>query len=113
MLSRVSGSVRRVLMTTDAVGGVWTYALDLSRALSLQGVAATIVSLGPRASTAQRREAEGIPHLTLIETLLPLDWLCDDPLAVRDAARAVADLAVETEAEVVQLNGCALAGETD
>lgn len=113
MLSRVSGSVRRVLMTTDAVGGVWTYALDLSRALSLQGVAATIVSLGPLASTAQRREAEGIPHLTLIETLLPLDWLCDDPLAVRDAARAVADLAVETEAEVVQLNGCALAGETD
>ena len=63
MLSRVSGSVRRVLMTTDAVGGVRTYALDPSRALSLQGVAATIVSLGPLASTAERTKLKAFRNL--------------------------------------------------
>ena len=29
----------RVLMTADAVGGVWTYALELARALAPHGVA--------------------------------------------------------------------------
>lgn len=113
MPSPLSGSIQRVLMTADAVGGVWTYALDLSRALAVGGVATTLVLLGPRASPAQRREAEEIPHLTLIETRLPLDWLCDDPIALREAAAAVAALAVETDAEIVQLNGCALAGEAE
>jgi hypothetical protein len=33
---------RRVLMTTDAVGGVWTYSLELARGLSDVGVSAIL-----------------------------------------------------------------------
>jgi hypothetical protein len=32
------GVVRHVMMTVDAVGGVWTYAMDRSRALGERGV---------------------------------------------------------------------------
>ena len=38
---------RCVLMTADAVGGVWTYALDLARGLSAQGVQVSLALLGP------------------------------------------------------------------
>ena len=34
--------VRRVLMTADAVGGVWPYSLDLASALHSRGVEVTI-----------------------------------------------------------------------
>ena len=40
----------RLLMTTDAVGGVWRYALDLCRTLSLEGVTPILVGLGPKPS---------------------------------------------------------------
>src|SRR5712675_1302271 len=52
----VDGAVRSLLMTADAVGGVWTYAVDLSRALAARGVAVTLAVIG-RTSQAQRRAA--------------------------------------------------------
>ena len=37
----------RLLMTADAVGGVWTYALDLAAGLAPFGVETTLAVLGP------------------------------------------------------------------
>ena len=36
----------RLVLTTDAVGGVWTYATDLARGLSARGVEVTLAVLG-------------------------------------------------------------------
>ncbi len=47
---------RRVLMTADTVGGVWTYALELARALSERNVSVVIATMGPLPS---RRTAAG------------------------------------------------------
>ena len=38
----------RVLIATDAVGGVWTYTIELARALALQGVQPVVAAMGPR-----------------------------------------------------------------
>ena len=41
--------IRRVLMTADTVGGVWTYSLDLARALGEYGIeVALATSFGVR-----------------------------------------------------------------
>ena len=45
-----------VLMTTDAVGGVWTYSLTLARALGARGVGVTLAVVGPEPSAAQVAE---------------------------------------------------------
>ena len=37
------GDVRSVLMTADAVGGVWTYAMELCAALGGRGVRVALV----------------------------------------------------------------------
>src|SRR5690606_4327666 len=100
----------RVLMTADAVGGVWQYATDLSAALTAAGNEVTLAVLGPAASPEQRRSAEAIEGLTLIETGLPLDWLSDGPEPVEQAAAALARLAVETDADLVHCNMPTLAG---
>ncbi|HTV02292.1 MAG TPA: glycosyltransferase family 4 protein, partial [Luteitalea sp.] len=66
--------VRRVLMTADAVGGVWRYSLDLSAALAARGIHTTIAVLGPAPSATQRREAAraGVP---VIDGGFRLEWM--------------------------------------
>src|SRR5690606_27423448 len=100
----------RILMTADAVGGVWQYATDLAASLTAAGHEVTPAVLGPAASLAQRGGAEAIEGLTLIETGLPLDWLSDGPEPVEQAAAALARLAVETGADLVHCNMPTLAG---
>jgi glycogen synthase len=70
--------VRRVLMTTDGVGGVWPYSLDLSTALARHGIGVDLVALGPALREAQRRDATSIPNVRLHEVPGKLEWM-DDP----------------------------------
>ncbi|ODP36447.1 glycosyltransferase family 4 protein [Sphingomonas turrisvirgatae] len=94
----------RVLITTDAVGGVWQYSVDLARELGVLGVECVLALLGPPPSPAQRAEAQAIATATLIETGLPLDWLCDGPKPVLAAGAAIGDLARAQRVDLVQLN---------
>ena len=77
----------RILMTTDTVGGVWTYALELARALGRFDVATTLVTLGPGPSRDQWREAARIPSLDVLDAGFALEWM-DDPWREVDAAGA-------------------------
>jgi len=99
----------RLLMTTDAVGGVWTYAIDLASELAKAGVRTTLAMMGPSPGPDQMREARGIPGLQLIDTVLPLDWTAREPAELEAAARTVTDLARRHRADVVHLNSPALA----
>src|SRR5215213_5324757 len=96
-------------MTADAVGGVWTYTLDLARGLARHGVETTLAVLGPDPGVDQRAEADGVPGLRLLRTGLPLDWTAEEPCAVEEAGAAVAALAAEARADIVHLNSPALA----
>jgi glycosyltransferase involved in cell wall biosynthesis len=98
----------RLLLTADAVGGVWQYALDLAQALVPHGIVTTIAQMGPAASEHQRAAAEQA-GVTLIETGLPLDWLVDAPGPVLAAGARTAELARETGADLVQVNMPSLA----
>ena len=99
----------KLLMTADAVGGVWTYALDLAAALQPCGVQTTLAVLGPEPQADQLAQAQAVPGLDLVCTGLPLDWTAEDPDSLADAGRAVARLATSTGADLVHLNSPALA----
>jgi glycosyltransferase involved in cell wall biosynthesis len=98
----------RLLLVTDAVGGVWTYSVELARALQPLGIEATLAVMGPHASPAQREAATG---LRIIETGLPLDWIEPDRGELRRAGDALADLARIEAVDVVQSNSSALLAE--
>jgi glycosyltransferase involved in cell wall biosynthesis len=99
----------RVLMTADAVGGVWTYALDLARGLAGAGVRTTLAVLGPSPSPDQVRAAHGVLGLTLIETGLPLDWMATEPAEILEVGAALRGLARGMRADLVHLNNPAFA----
>lgn len=101
----------RVLITADAVGGVWQYSVDLAGGLSRLGIETILVVLGPSPSPAQLKMASAIKGLTLVDTGLPLDWLAKTRKSVRSAGEAIAKLAESHSADIVQLNAPALAAE--
>ena len=108
-VSARAGRPVRVLMTADAVGGVWTYAIDLARGLSASGVEVVLAVMGPPLDRGQRAEAAAVDGLTLVDTGLPLDWLARDRRAIDEVAEAVSDLARFSDVDLVHLNSPALA----
>jgi glycogen(starch) synthase len=112
MLSRsFADPAARLMMTADAVGGVWQYALELAGGLAGHGIATTLAVLGPPPTPEQRRDALAVPDLTLVDTGLPLDSMAADAVEVRRTGRAIAELAKRHGADIVQLNGPALAAD--
>jgi glycosyltransferase involved in cell wall biosynthesis len=99
------GMTGRILMTTDAVGGVWTYGLELARGLARADVETTLAVLGPAPSRAQWNDARNVPGLTVIQTGFPLDWSAGvDVTRIEQSAAGLAELASEIRADVVHLN---------
>ncbi|MFL5407977.1 MAG: glycosyltransferase family 4 protein [Myxococcales bacterium] len=95
----------RVLMTADAVGGVWTYALELSRGLSSRGMHVALATMGPRPSPAQRSEALAIPGLSLHESEFRLEWMEDPWDDVQRAGEWLLSLERDLLPDVLHLNG--------
>lgn len=75
----------RVLMTADAMGGVFSYVTTLVRALSERRVEVVLATMGERVTPDQRDELAAIPGLILCESTFALEWM-DDPWREVDAA---------------------------
>jgi glycosyltransferase involved in cell wall biosynthesis len=95
---------RRVLMTADTVGGVWTYAIELSRALAARDHEIVLATMGALPTREQRREALAIEGLELCPSAYKLIWM-DDPW--RDIAAAedwLKGIAQRFRPDIVHLN---------
>ena len=103
---------RRIVITTDAVGGVWRYAMDVAAGLARRGVAASLLGLGPGPSAAQAAEA-GAAGVELLWLDARLDWTLTDPAAAQALACDLAELAVRAGAGLLHLNAPALAGAVE
>lgn len=100
---------RHLLLTTDTVGGVWTYALDLARGLVQHGYRTTLAILGPAPDAAQRQALSEVKGLSYVVTGLPLDWTAPDEASLRATAGAIAAMVPTVGADIVQVNAPALA----
>jgi len=100
-MSTLSGL--RVLMTTDAVGGVWSYATALCAALSRLGAEVHLVSLGHRPRPDQRAMLDRT-NIRLIETDLALEWQDPDARDLDNAHRVLLALEREIRPDIVHLN---------
>lgn len=94
----------KLLMTADTVGGVWTYALELSRALTAAGSEVLLAALGGPASPAQRAEAAAVERLTLVEGDFRLEWMDDPWEDVRRAGEWLLQWEREFRPDVIHLN---------
>lgn len=102
-------TARRIMLTCDAVGGVWQYCLALAAGFGARGAEVLLVPMGPSADPVEVKRAAEIPGVAVHPTGLALDWLAEDEDAVRGAAEALAGLAASWEATTIQLHAPAYA----
>jgi glycogen synthase len=67
-----------ILMSADCIGGVWTYAMELIRALDMHGTRVILATFGQKLSPAQAREAAGLRNAEVCQSTFKLEWM-DDP----------------------------------
>jgi glycosyltransferase involved in cell wall biosynthesis len=99
--------IAHVLMTADAVGGVWTYALDLARVLAAHGTQVTIATMGPLPTGDQLAAVRGVPGIEVVTSTFQLEW-ADDPWEdVAAAGDWLLGLEARLAPDIVHLNGYA------
>lgn len=97
-------TIHHVLMTADTVGGVWTYALELSRGLAEYGVQVSLATMGDLPSPDQKLEALSVPNVQLLESNFKLEWMQDPWEDVRGASEWLLELEQRLRPDIVHLN---------
>jgi glycosyltransferase involved in cell wall biosynthesis len=98
---------RKVLMTTDTVGGVWIYSLELARGLAEQGVEVALATMGAPLDALQREMAGRIPRLKVFESKFKLEWMEDPWRDVERAGEWLLALEERFGPDLIHLNGYA------
>ncbi|RDJ03825.1 glycosyltransferase [Rhizobium grahamii] len=93
---------QRMMMTLDAVGGVWRYAMDLAVGLRREAIHTCFVGLGPPPTGQQRDEALSIGDLDWLDE--PLDWMVAGEGALTTVPSTIAALATQRRVDLLHLN---------
>jgi glycosyltransferase involved in cell wall biosynthesis len=97
----------RVLMTTDTVGGVWSYAMDLIGALAPYNVHVALATAGSPVSPSQREEVARLGNIELFESHHKLEWMSDPWEDVNATGEWLLRLEAVFRPDVIHLNGYA------
>jgi glycogen(starch) synthase len=97
----------KLLMTADTVGGVWTYSVELARALREHDVEIALFTMGRLLSEEQSAQIRRLPHVSLHQSEFKLEWMENPWADVRLAGRSLLKLAAQFCPDVVHLNGYA------
>lgn len=97
-------SASKVLMTADTVGGVWTYALELIRALGDHDVHVALATMGAPLSREQRKELRKLSNARLFESHYKLEWMEKPWFDLARAGAWLLDIERRFKPDVVHLN---------
>lgn len=96
---------RKVLMTTDTVGGVWNYSLELARGLGERGIEVALATMGAPINELQRDKADRTPGLRVFESHHKLEWMEEPWRDVEKAGEWLLNLESRICPDIVHLNG--------
>lgn len=95
---------RKILMTADTIGGVWTYALELSKALQSFGIEVHLATMGKRLNQSQWNEVSQLSNVVLYESDYALEWMQNPWQGVEEAGRWLLSLAQKIQPDLIHLN---------
>ncbi|MGE5262988.1 MAG: glycosyltransferase family 4 protein [Acidobacteriota bacterium] len=95
---------KRILMTVDTLGDIWTYALELAQALGQQGVGVALATMGAPLDQDQCEAVREIPTLEVYESSFKLEWMRDPWKEVDLAGKWLLELEENIQPDVIHLN---------
>lgn len=96
--------IRKVLMTTDTIGGVWTYCIELINEMASRKIHFHLVSAGRALSDDQRQQVKRLPNVTIHETEFKLEWMNDAWKDIDFSGWHLLELERRLKPDVVHLN---------
>jgi len=97
----------RILMTTDTVGGVWIYSLELCKALQKYGVQIHLLAMGHWPSEEQEKEAAALQNIILYKSDFKLEWMQDPWEDVEKARKWINCVYHTVNPDLIHLNNYA------
>lgn len=99
----------QILMTTDTLGEVWPYSLNLARALKPFNVHIHLASMGAIPGESQKEEIEKLKNVTLHSSNWQLEWMNNPWDEVEAAGHWLKYLQSEIRPDLIHLNHYSLA----
>lgn len=97
----MSGWPLRILLTTDLVGGVWSYTVTLANALAARGHAVLVAVIGEMEAS---RAGELLPEIRVVAKPLRLEWMPGGNADQAAGAEWLAALASDSGADLIHLS---------
>lgn len=97
----------KILMTTDTIGGVWTYSVELIRGLEPNGVQVVLATMGAPLSPAQWEDVRHLSNVEVAESGYKLEWMEEPWEDVRRAGEWLMEIERDTLPDIIHLNGYA------
>jgi glycosyltransferase involved in cell wall biosynthesis len=93
-----------ILVTTDTVGGVWSYTRELVTGLVMRGVQVTLVSFGGVPGRAQRSWLNELPGVRYYPTSFRLEWMQDSEGDITESCAYLLRVIAECRPDMLHLN---------
>jgi glycogen synthase len=98
-----------ILVTTDTVGGVWTYTRELVTGLVRRGIRVTLVSFGDIPAAGQTRWMEDLrganaARFDYYPTAFRLEWMQEAPADMEASAAYLRNIVYECRPDLLHLN---------
>ncbi len=94
----------RVVVTTDTLGGVWTYTRELVTELLHRGHEVVLVSFGDIPTAAQTQWMEGLKGLDFRPTAFKLEWMQDSEEDLEASSDYLLNIVQEVKPDLLHLN---------
>jgi glycogen synthase len=94
----------KVLMTTDSVGGVWNYSLELIAGLKAHNVAVLLAIVGPEPAASQWSELHKLRGTKSRTYTCRLEWMDEPWTDVQSTIKWLIDIGKDFAPDIVHLN---------
>ena len=107
----MEGKIQKILMTTDTVGGVWNYSVQLCRVLNDYGIEVHLAAMGSWPSEDQQKEIDQLKKTILYKSDYKLEWMQDPWNDVEQAGKWLNSIYHTIQPQIIHFNNYAHLGK--
>jgi glycogen synthase len=96
--------MKKILMTADSLGGIWTYACELAKCLDQYGIEVHLACMGKSLSADQLLLVKGIKNLSIHSSSYKLEWMQDPWEDIEKAGNWLMELEGYIQPDIIHLN---------
>lgn len=96
----------KILLTTDNIGGVWTFSLNLAKGLKKNGIEVFIVVIGNKMTDYQKEEIDFTSWFFIGSKQ---EWMLDPWNDIKRSGKLLSDIVASVRPDILHLNSYSLA----